>query len=318
MKLTTVCTAAAALFAPVLALANHGPGASGGGSATISGETLKQNHFELSLREDYAQFEHFDEGSAARRADRGGEFDALDHGFLTTVDGAYGITDDFQIGASIGYFAGNDFVSADRAPDGPIETSRTNPDGLTDLALVGKYRVLQGQPGNLSLLVGVVLPTGRSEVRLANGERLSPTDAPGTGRFGLPVGLAYSRFLTPRVTVDASVVYNRRFEKDDFKVGDRIDAGLALAYRLTESIRSFPQYSVFAELNDVYLKHDRESGADDPNSGSNTLYLTPGARVRFDPHTSLTVAPSVPLYQELNGQQGRVEFKLAVTFSLSY
>ena len=38
--------------------ANHGPGTSGGGSATASGETLKQGHFELSLREDYTQFEN--------------------------------------------------------------------------------------------------------------------------------------------------------------------------------------------------------------------------------------------------------------------
>src|SRR5438105_4373686 len=39
------------------ARANHGPGASGGASSTISGETLKPGTFELSLREDYSQFE---------------------------------------------------------------------------------------------------------------------------------------------------------------------------------------------------------------------------------------------------------------------
>src|SRR2546423_14879765 len=58
------------------ALANHGPGASGGGSSTISGETLKPGHFELSLREDFSQFEKFSNAAAAARARSGGGFEA--------------------------------------------------------------------------------------------------------------------------------------------------------------------------------------------------------------------------------------------------
>jgi hypothetical protein len=305
------------LFAP-FALANHGPGASGGGSATISGETLLQGHFELSLREDYSQFEHFSNAAAMKRAEAGGDFDALSRGFITTADLAYGVTDDFQVGASLGYFIGHDFLSADVQDDGTVEASKTNPDGLTDLVLTGKYRILQGQPGNLSLIAGVIVPTGRSDVALQNGESLSPTDEPGTGRWGIPFGFGYSRFLTPHLTVDASALYTLRFQKDHFKVGDRLDLGLAFAYRLTESIKSFPQYSVFMEMNDVYLFNDRDHGQNDPNSGSNTLYLTPGFRVRFNPTMALTVAPSFPVIADLNGNQGKVEYKLAVTFSLSF
>src|SRR5436190_24366492 len=88
------------------ALANHGPGASGGGSSTISGETLKPGHFELSLREDFSQFEKFSNEGAAARARSGGDFDALDHGFVTSVDFAYGVFENFQIGLSTGYFIG--------------------------------------------------------------------------------------------------------------------------------------------------------------------------------------------------------------------
>ena len=40
------------LILSVTARANHGPGASGGGNATVSGETLKPGRFEISLRED--------------------------------------------------------------------------------------------------------------------------------------------------------------------------------------------------------------------------------------------------------------------------
>src|SRR5438067_7199650 len=99
------------LIAPV-SLTNHGPGASGGGSATISGETLLQGRFEFSLREDYSQFEHFSKSAAEKRARIGDDFDALARGFITTVEIAYGVTDDFQVGASIGYFIGHEFRGA--------------------------------------------------------------------------------------------------------------------------------------------------------------------------------------------------------------
>ena len=153
---------------------------------------------------------------------------------------------------------------------------------------------------------------------LSSGELLSPTDQPGTGAFDFPVGVAYSRFLTSRITLDASALYTFRTEDDHFQVGDRFDGGIALAYRLTESIQKFPQYSVFGEILDVYLQKDEDHGEADPNSGGNTLYFTPGARVRFNKDLALTVAPSIPILQDLNGGQGKVEFKLAVTLSFSF
>jgi len=318
-RIVTAAAAFCVLLYPLVARANHGPGASGGGSATLSGETLKPGSFEFDLREDYTQFEHFGRNEAISRAiEGGGGFDALDHGFLTTVDGAVGVFEDFQLGASIGYFVGRDFISADRADDGSFDVSTAQPSGLTDLVLTGKYRVLKGQPGNLSIVGGVIFPTGRNDVALANGESLSPTDQPGTGRWGFPIGLAYSRFLTSHLTFDASVLYTSRLQRADFRVGNRFDVGLAFAYRLTGSIKHFPQFSIFGEVNSVYLYRDRSDAQGyDPNSGGETIYLTPGGRVRFGPHTALTLAPSFPIYQHLYGNQGKVDFKLAFTFSVS-
>jgi hypothetical protein len=40
--------------------------------------------------------------------------------------------------------------------------------------------------------------------------------------------------------------------------------------------------------------------------------------VRFNPTASLTVAPSFPVIEDLNGDQGKVDFKLAITLSLSF
>ncbi len=117
--------------------------------------------------------------------------------------------------------------------------------------------------------------------------------------------------------MDASALYTFRTENNHFQVGDRLDVGLALGYRVTESIQKFPQFSLFGELLDVYLQKDQEDGAKDPNSGSNTLYLVPGARVRFDKNWAISVAPSFPVLQDVNGDQGEVRFKMAITLTFS-
>lgn len=297
--------------------ANHGPGTSGGGSATVGGETLAPGKWDLSLRYDYTNFQNISRAGAERRALGSGEFDAVQESHLTTFGVAFGIVDDLQIGASIGYYKANGFIDAE-SEEGVAESGTSDPDGLTDLALTLKYRVMKGQPGNLSVIGGVIAPTGRDDVSLGNGESLEPSSQPGTGAWAYQFGLAYSRYLTSRVTVDASGVYTLRTEHDGFEVGDRLDLGVAAAYRITESVKTFPNYSVFAEVNAVHLGKDKEDGDRNPNTGGWTVYLTPGARVRFNDTVAFTVAPSFPVIQEENGEQIDSRFKLAATLSVSF
>jgi hypothetical protein len=310
----------AALAELFSAAAHHGPGTSGGGSSTISGETLRAGSFDFDLRADFTEFKHFDRAEAEAHAASAGEFDAVKRSLVTTISGAYGLSDDVQVGASIGYYGASDFINAARnAETNSVESGKADPRGLTDLWLNAKIRLMKGKPGNLAAVFGVKLPVGDNNERLDNGELLEPSSQPGSGAFDFQAGLGYSRFLTSRITMDVSGVYTFRTRHDGFKVGDRFDTGLALAYRLTEDIGAFPQWSVFAELNGVWVAKDNSlDEGSNPNTGGTTLFLTPGARVRFSQRLALTVAPSVPIAQDLNGDQDKTRFKLATTLSLSF
>src|SRR4051794_1147525 len=121
------------------AFANHGPGTSGGGSATASGETLKPGQFDLSLRVDYTKFEHISRAGAERQALRSDEFDALSDATLTSLGISYGVFTDFQIGAQIGYYWGNNFIDAHVEEDGSAGSDTADPEGITDLSLTAKY-----------------------------------------------------------------------------------------------------------------------------------------------------------------------------------
>jgi hypothetical protein len=300
------------------AAAHHGPGTSGGGSLTISGETLKPGSWDLDLREDDTSFKRFSRAEAEAHAAASGEFDAVDQSFVTSLSLAYGVVEDFQLALTTGYYYASNFVSAERTEAGVVESGTADPAGLTDLWVTGKYRVMKGAPGNLAVVAGIKLPTGRSDVKLDNGERLEPSSQPGSGAWDFQGGLAYSRFLTSRLTIDASVLYTLRTERDNFKVGDRFDTGVALAYRLTEDINTFPQWSVFGELNGVWVQKDHPEEGPNPNTGGFTVFLTPGVRVRFSSRVALTVAPSIPVWQDLNGDQDKTEFKVAAVLSFSF
>jgi hypothetical protein len=177
---------------------------------------------------------------------------------------------------------------------------------------------MRGRPGHLAVIGGIKLPTGDDDETLSGGSEIEPSSQPGTGSVDYQAGLAYSRFLTSRVTLDASGLYTLRTEHDDFKVGDRFDAGVALGYRLTESIRSFPQVSVFTEALYVWLDKDEEDGEREESSGGHTVYIAPGVRVRLNENAALTVAPAFPVLQDLNGEQVETRFKLTAVLSLTF
>jgi hypothetical protein len=301
-----------------IAHANHGPGTSGGGTSTASGETLKQGAFDFTLRTDFTQFENITQAEAVQRAVQSGDFDALDHAFVNTLSAAYGVTNDVQVGAQIGYYSGIGFISAESDGMGGADVGTANPRGLMDTWLSAKWRVMHGQPGNLALFCGLKLPTGRDDVHLSNGELLEPSSQPGTGAFDGQLGVAYSRFLTSRVTVDASAAYTLRGTHDEFTVGDRMDLGLAFAYRLTEDIKQYPNFSVSGELVDVWIGKDDDAGVKNENSGGNTLYVAPGFRTRFNENVALTVGVGVPIVQDLNGDQVKTDVKASVALSFSF
>lgn len=322
---TSIVALAAIITLPFQAFANHGPATTGGGSSTVSGETLKEGGFVFSLDESYTNFENISRERAEQKAIKSGEFDALRDAYVTNMSVAYGVTDDFQLEAQLGWYSGRGFIDAHAAEAEEDHESQAlsflksasagsatgNPEGLTDLAIRGKYRIMKGAPGSLSVVLGGIIPTGKDDELLSDGDPLEPSSQPGTGEYGIQSGLAYSRYLTTNVTFDASALYTYRFEDDGFQVGDRLDTGVALAYRFSESVQDFPQLSIFGELTNVYIGKDESSEEGrNPNSGGSTLFLTPGARLRFSEQVSFSIAPSIPVLQDLNGNQLETDFRV--------
>jgi hypothetical protein len=193
-----------------------------------------------------------------------------------------------------------------------------NPDGLTDLWLSGKFRFYRGPLGQFAVFGAVKFPTGRYKVKNSEGERVEPSATAGSGSYDGILGAAFSRYLTSRVTVDTSFQYTRRGECDGFRLGDRIDAGTAFAYRLTEDIQKYPQASVFAEATVRHLFKSEEDDHHDDNTGGTVLFLTPGFRIGLSQNASFTVSAPIPTIQDLNGEQLETAFKVNGALTLTF
>jgi hypothetical protein len=324
MKIVNICrwsalAAAIGLVSAGSVHADHGPGTSGGGSSTQSAETLKPGKFSAELRLDYTEFEDLSDTQIERKTARAGDFDLLDRSFLETLSVSYGIVENFQVGLSIGLYQAKQAREAEfDETSGETEFATLDPDGLTDLWLTGKWRFYRGPIGQFATYGGVKFPTGRHNVHNSAGERVEPAATAGTGAYDGMVGLAFSRYLTSRLTIDVSGQYTIRGESDDFKLGNRIDGGVALAYRFNEDITKYPQFSAFGELNVRHLSRSEEEGDRDPNTGGTVLFLSPGVRASFTRNVAFTVSPQIPLLQDLNGEQLKTLIKVNAGLTVSF
>ena len=309
-------------LAPVL-LADHGPGTTGGGLTTQSAETSKKGQLSGSYKVDFTEFENLSSSDISRKARKVGgrdpEFDALHWSLLQTFILVYGLYDIFEISAAIGFYRGDDFREGHLHGTEVEVENLGDISGLTDLWINGKYRIVKGPNGSLAGYAGIKLPVGRDDVR-GNGEdtRLEPSVQPGSGAFDFLFGMAYSVWLAQQVSLDTSAQYIARTSNDSFKVGDRIDVGIAAVYRLMEDIAQFPQVSLIGEINLRHLFRSESRRDRINNSGGTALFLSPGIRVGITESVAWTLMPQIPVIQDLNDEQQETLIKIMSAISVIF
>lgn len=291
--------------------ADHGPGTSGSGFTTLTAETLQPGQFSSSFQFDWTEFDV-----------PGGDVlgvDLIDRSFLSTLNVNYGVLDHFQLGLTYGYFAaeGNREFEEGEHGEEP-ELSTFDPDGFTDLWLTGKVRFYQGPLGQLALLGGIKFPTGDSTLTNSEGEPVEPSATAGTGAWDGMAGLAYTLPLNAALTLDASALYTFRGERHNYRLGDRLDAGASLAWRVCGDATTYPQVSLVAEATLRHVQESEEEGESDGSTGGAVLFLSPGVKASFSEACAASVGVQLPVVQDLNGNQVETAFRLIAGVSVSF
>jgi hypothetical protein len=174
-----------------------------------------------------------------------------------------------------------------------------------------KFEQGLGRRAWISAFVGVKTPWGENDVT-QDGQRLDEHVQPGTGATNLAGGLSGLYLLDEKSSLYASAAYTGTGRNDvGYKYGDNVQANLVYDRKLTDWLDGV------VELNFLDARRDQvdTEGVPDPDTGGETLYVTPRVGVSIVRGLVARAAVQIPVWENLNGIQN---VKPAFTAGLTY
>jgi hypothetical protein len=171
---------------------------------------------------------------------------------------------------------------------------------LGDVRLTGRYQWLHGDgAGSSGMLFGVKLPTGRTGVANDQGELAERSLQPGSGTTDAIAGAFVHRQLADHAgswfaQVQLQHPVNSRA---DFAPGGQLLLDLGYAARLGD------KWAGLVQLNAVVKQRDRGAQAEPADSGSRSLFLSPGLSYELNQAMRVYAFYQQPLHQSVNGVQ---------------
>jgi hypothetical protein len=263
----------------------------------------------------------------------------------TSLNFAYGLTDDVQIAVRLPYVKRTDIneVHADAGPPPDLELEQLGDSaGIGDLSVIGQWRLVKDPSGfEAAVLLGLKTPTGKTDEVNDEDELFDAEFQPGSGSWDGLFGLA----LTQRVgswSFDGSVLYSLVGDgTQDTNLGDRLAYGLAVSYRVplaggsasghadhehehkheghvhSHSDEDGPTLDLVLELNGEWSDKQTEGGETDPNSGGSTLFIAPGVRYAYEKWSAFA-SVGIPVVNDLNGVQAEPDWRVVTGLSLAF
>ncbi len=315
------------------ALAHHPSGvtdsATGAGIITQSANTLAAGQKVVSVTHEFTALSRLSEVALIESAMQDRDVHSLGKIQSATVGLFYGLTDFFTLGLAMPWVSRSEIFEGEEH-DGEFEVEKLGTaEGVGDLTLTGQVRLYRNpETGQaIALIGGIELPTGSTGDKDLEGNSFEAEFQPGSGAVDLQFGGAFTQPIGP-VTFDASTLYVFANEgTQDVDLGDRFLYNASLSYRLFGEAQHHdepgaqphshgPSLDVIVELNGEWSDKEEASGVIDPDTGGNTLYLSPGLRVAGDGMAGF-VSLGIPVSNNFNGTQSEPDWRIVSGFSLS-
>jgi len=315
------------------ALAHHPSGVTdsgtGGGIITQSANTLTAGEKVVSVTHEFIALSRLSEEALIKAAMQGRDVHSLGKIQSATVGFFFGLTDFISIGAAMPWVSRSEIFEGEEH-DGEFEVEKLGTaEGLGDLTLTGQVRLFQNpQTGQtIAIIGGVELPTGSTGDKDLEGNSFETEFQPGSGSVDLQLGGAFSQPLGP-VGFDTSGLYIFANEgTQDIDLGDRFLYNASLSFRALGEPAAHdepgapphehgPTLDLIIELNGEWSDKEEQNGVIDPDTGGNTLYVSPGLRVSGDGMSGF-VSVGLPVSNSYNGTQSEPDWRIVSGFSLS-
>jgi hypothetical protein len=238
-----------------------------------------------------------------------------------SVFAAYGVTDDLTLGLRIPYVLRSGIRIPNEEGDAVYKLGDSN--GFGDVSFFGQYRFFYSADNlnQASLTIGLKTPTGATGVQTNLGDSFEAHFQPGSGSWNPSVGLSFTRAMGA-FSFDTNVLYTvatRGTQKTD--LGDVFDYNFALSYAFGAPVRSGffsssnnAPWTAILELNGEWQDYQNTAGLTDPNSGGNTVYISPGIRFSGGKGWNTALSIGAPIVTDLNGFQSEPEYRITYRF----
>jgi len=265
---------------------------------------------------------------------------------------SYGVTNDLTVSVRLPWVRRTGIlegVQEDPADPATVR-DRGNTSGFGDVTVLGQYRFLNNQASGTqaAVLFGVKAPTGTTNLVDPFGEVFEAEFQPGSGSWDGLFGAAFSQRLTPALSFHANILaIATGTGTQDTNLGNRFLYNGALAFRLFGETASEPHshdprnalahaghdhsrmvtkapmvtaphghvaLDALLEINGEWHDKQRTFGIADPNSGGNTIFISPGLRLTIE-NWSGYVLVGIPVVNDYNGIQATPTWRVLTGFS---
>ena len=248
---------------PTLSLEDGSPGP----ITTISAVTLSEGALSVAQVNQFIFFDGLSDDELLAYSGRPDHVHSTDRVISSSLNAAYGMSDDFTLGFSLPFLWRTNLREAVERPVGakggeanpeptpkhggashgddhgdddggvatkPFVENVGDSDGLGDATMYAQYRFLHDEADDrhLSAIAGMKMPTGDTDIRANEGYLLAAHHQAGSGSWDPMLGLAFTQGMG-RWSFDASALY--LFANDGVRssnLGDVFNYNAAVSYRL--------------------------------------------------------------------------------------
>ena len=190
---------------------------------------------------------------------------------------------------------------------------------LGDIRVQGRWQTLVGETtadraGFAGATFGLTLPTGKIDVKNADGDLAERSLQPGTGTTQLALSV-YFREALPMMNsswyAQAGALLPLGY-RDGYKPGKQLGVDLGYRYDVNDHL------GLNLQLNYVYKGRDKGAEAEPEDSGGHAVAITPGITYAFTPAVQVYGFVQVPIYRYVNGVQLTADWSGTLGISVQF
>lgn len=275
-----------------------------------------------------------------------GDVHDVDTFLQPSIFAAYGVTDDLTLGLRIPYVLRSNVRSPDE--DGGEVLNQGDPSGFGDVSFFGQYRFYHSDDNlnHASLVIGLKTPTGETSIPTnpvaeepgheeeeeeeegghhGGSGAFETHSQPGGGAWSPSFGLSFTRAMGS-FSFDTSVLYTvatTGAQKTDR--GDIFGYNFALSYAFGAPARNNffsssnnAPWTAVLELNGEWQDYERIDGQRNPNSGDNTVFISPGIRYSGGNNWNTALSIGAPIVTDTNGYQTDPDYRITYRFVATF